>query len=88
MISGQKDHFHINLEDDVVRGSIVLLDGKLLWPPPPPKEVPVAPVPVAVTKKPPPPQVERNPFKETLTNALVYTGGKLTLSYCDDLAAT
>ena len=26
--------FHVNLEDEVVRGSIVLLNGELMWPPP------------------------------------------------------
>lgn len=31
---GEKDHFHINLDDEVVRGSIILHDGMLLWPPP------------------------------------------------------
>lgn len=32
---GEKDHYNINLEDEVVRGSIVLKDGQLLWPAPP-----------------------------------------------------
>lgn len=32
---GEKDHFNINLEDEVVRGAIVLKDGQLLWPAPP-----------------------------------------------------
>lgn len=31
---GEKDHFHINLNDEVVRGSIILNNGQLLWPPP------------------------------------------------------
>lgn len=72
---GQKDHFHINLEDDVVRGAIVLHEGKLMWPPPPPKEVPVAPTPVTPAKATKPPPPERNPFKETLNSAMLYTGG-------------
>ena len=33
---GEKDHYNINLQDEVVRGAIVLQDGQLLWPPPPP----------------------------------------------------
>lgn len=72
---GQKDHYNINLEDDVVRGSIVLHNGQLMWPPPPPKEVPVAPSPkpAAGAAKVAPP--EPNPFKDTLNNALLYTGG-------------
>ena len=31
---GEKNHFHVNLEDDVVRGSIILNNGELMWPPP------------------------------------------------------
>lgn len=41
---GEKDHFNINLEDEVVRGAIVLKDGQLLWPAPP---APVSAVPQA-----------------------------------------
>jgi NAD(P) transhydrogenase subunit alpha len=39
---GGAKSFHIDLEDEVVRGAIVLRDGELLWPPPrrePPKPV-------------------------------------------------
>jgi len=39
---GGAKSFHIDLEDEVVRGAIVLRDGELLWPPPrkePPKAV-------------------------------------------------
>ncbi|CAH8602107.1 unnamed protein product [Heterobilharzia americana] len=32
--SDVKDRFYINLEDDVIRDSIVLHNGKLMWPPP------------------------------------------------------
>ena len=35
--------FNINLEDDVVRGALVLHDGELMWPPPPPKHPPEPP---------------------------------------------
>ena len=31
---GQKDHFNIDLNDEVVRGSIILNKGELMWPPP------------------------------------------------------
>lgn len=31
---GEKGEFAIDLNDDVVRGSIVLQDGKMMWPPP------------------------------------------------------
>uniref|UniRef100_A0A183CD08 NAD(P) transhydrogenase, mitochondrial n=1 Tax=Globodera pallida TaxID=36090 RepID=A0A183CD08_GLOPA len=33
-IGDQKEHFHIDLKDEVVRGSLILLNGKLMWPPP------------------------------------------------------
>ena len=72
---GEKDHFHINLEDEVVRGSIVLQQGKLLWPPPPPKIAPPPPAPAvqeAAVKAEPKP---KNYFQETLQDALMYTGG-------------
>ena len=31
---GGKGEFAIDLKDEVVRGSIVLQDGKMMWPPP------------------------------------------------------
>ncbi len=31
---GGAEHFRINLDDEVIRGALVLQDGKLLWPPP------------------------------------------------------
>ncbi|XP_021950166.1 NAD(P) transhydrogenase, mitochondrial [Folsomia candida] len=69
-----KDHFYINLEDEVVRGSILLENGKLLWPPPPPKVIPAQATKAAeVAKKAEPPA--RNYFQETLNSSLVYTGG-------------
>ena len=40
---GTKDHYHLDFTDDVVRGSIVLNNGKLSWPADPPVVV-VAPV--------------------------------------------
>lgn len=79
---GEKDHFHINLEDEVVRGSIVLKNGELLWPPPM-MSVSKAASPAAAAAQPnkkpekgatanlPAP----NPFNDTLKNSLVYTGG-------------
>ncbi|CAL8072391.1 unnamed protein product [Orchesella dallaii] len=67
-----KDHFYINLEDEVVRGSIILQGGKMLWPPPPPAFVPPPPKSAVVEKKEP---VPPNYFQETLKDALSYTGG-------------
>ena len=72
---GEKGHFNIDLEDEVVRGSIVLKDGEKLWPPPPPKEVPQQeqqqPIPVVKAEV-----VEKaDPFGATLKQAMMYTGG-------------
>jgi len=74
---GEKDHYNINLEDEVVRGSIILQNGELMWPPPPPKVEPgAAPAAAAaaapVVKEPPPPP---NYFNNTLQDSLMYTAG-------------
>ena len=70
---GEKDHFYINLEDEVVRGSILLQNGKLLWPPPPPKVHAVAAKPAETIKAVEPKPI--NHFQDTLNNSLMYTGG-------------
>jgi NAD(P) transhydrogenase len=74
---GEKDHFNINLEDDVVRGSIVLNNGTLMWPPP---EISVSAQPQvakeeikAVAVVPP------NPFVTTLKSSSTYTAGMIGL---------
>ena len=72
---GGKGRFHIDLEDEVVRGSIILKDGQKLWPPPPPKEVPQQeqqqPIPVVQAEV-----VEKaDPFGATFKQAIMYTGG-------------
>lgn len=77
---GSKEHFNIDLHDEVVRGSIVLHNGKLLWPPPPPKVAPAPPPPAhPMEVKPAAPEAasEELPdyFKQTLKDALLYTGG-------------
>ncbi|XP_022168410.1 NAD(P) transhydrogenase, mitochondrial-like [Myzus persicae] len=38
---GSDKQFWINLEDEVIRGSIILKSGVLLWPPPPPPQLEV-----------------------------------------------
>jgi NAD(P) transhydrogenase subunit alpha len=54
---GGAEKFNINLEDEVVRGALVLHNGKLTWPPPK-KEAPPAPVATtAVAPKGPSPEV-------------------------------
>lgn len=67
-----KDHFYIDLEDEVVRGAMVLNKGELMWPPPP----------LAVQATPPPPKVataiakvEPSPFLSTSKEVMLYTAG-------------
>jgi H+-translocating NAD(P) transhydrogenase len=69
---GEKDHFDIRMEDEVVRGSIVLNNGELMWPPPViPVSAQAAPVAAVVKVAPPPP----NPFADTLKTSLMYSTG-------------
>lgn len=75
---GEKEHFDIRLEDEVVRGSIVLKNGELMWPPP------VLPVSAQSTGAPPPKPVKLepvpvDPFKKQLKTSLTYTGGLATM---------
>ncbi|GBP31227.1 NAD(P) transhydrogenase, mitochondrial [Eumeta japonica] len=69
---GTKDHFHINLEDEVTRGAIVLKTGELLWPPPPPPSMSHT---AAAPATPPPAPAPPNPFNETLKDTFMYSTG-------------
>lgn len=73
---GEKNHFNIDLNDEVVRGSIILNKGELMWPPPkptgPPAPPPAPPKKVAeleAAKK------QDNPFMQTLNTSLLTTAG-------------
>jgi NAD(P) transhydrogenase len=73
---GEKDHYNVNLEDEVVRGSIILKDGELMWPPPakpapPPSATPAVASPSSVAKE----VEEPNYFRVTLNDSLMYTAG-------------
>lgn len=72
---GEQNHFNINLEDEVVRGSMILDKGKMMWPPPPlkimpPQVVPKKPADIAKAAA-----KEIDPFKATLNTALTTTAG-------------
>ncbi|XP_018572715.1 NAD(P) transhydrogenase, mitochondrial [Anoplophora glabripennis] len=77
---GEKDHFNINLEDEVVRGSIILHKGQLMWPPPPPKVVP-PPLPSQKTEleAAKPVKKEVTPFMANLNTSLMTTAGVGTI---------
>ena len=47
---GGNANFHVDVKDEVVRGSLVLLNGEIMWPPP--RREP-APLPQAPTARPP-----------------------------------
>lgn len=69
---GNKDHFHINLDDEVVRGSIVCQNGGILPPAPPPKLDAVAPPkPAKVAKE----EKPKDLFMPTFKDSLMYTAG-------------
>merc|ERR1712032_977316 len=63
-----KENFHLDMTDDVVRGSIVLNKGVTSWPPNPPISVAAAA------------PVEVNHFNEKMKTALSYTGGLATIN--------
>ncbi|XP_065163521.1 NAD(P) transhydrogenase, mitochondrial-like [Atheta coriaria] len=72
---GQENHFDINLEDEVVRGSIILDKGNMMWPPP----KPVGPPPTTAAAK--PAEVakvqvkEVSPLMQTLNTSLATSAG-------------
>ncbi len=62
---GQQNHFIVDLNDEVVRGSIALNKGELLWPPPKPAQP--APSQAATTAKKPEKKEEAiDPWKSTV----------------------
>merc|ERR1712165_511277 len=65
-MAGTKDHYHLDMADDVVRGSIVLNKGALAWPPNPP-------ISVAAAAKATAGPVEVNNFPRQMREAVTYT---------------
>lgn len=73
-MTGSKDHYHLDFTDDVVRGSIVLNQGVMSWPPNPPISTSATgPGAGAAVEKAPPP--EPNYFNIKLKSAAGYTAG-------------
>merc|ERR1711931_483917 len=70
-MQGTKDHYFLDMADDVVRGSIVLDKGVTSWPPNPPISVAAAAAAAPV---------EVNHFNEKMKTALSYTGGLATIN--------
>merc|ERR1719330_1607651 len=79
-MAGDKDHYYLDMADDVVRGSIVLNKGTVAWPANPPISVAAAAPPkkgAAVEAK---QAAEPNPFQDGLKQALTYTTGLGTIT--------
>ncbi len=80
-MAGSKDHYHLDMADDVVRGSIVLNKGTVAWPPNPPISVAAAaPAGGAAAKKAEVAKVEPNYFNIYMKDALKYTAGLGTIN--------
>jgi len=79
-MSGDKDHYYLDMKDDVVRGSIVLNKGVLSWPADPPistaAAAPAGGAAAATVEAP----KEINPFNEKMKTALTYTAGLGTIN--------
>merc|ERR1712002_1250938 len=79
-MAGDKDHYYLDMADDVVRGSIVLNKGVTSWPPNPPISVAAAAKPqkgAAVAAK---EAKEPNYFGDAVKQAMTYTAGLGTLN--------
>jgi H+-translocating NAD(P) transhydrogenase subunit alpha len=50
---GGGSHYHVNVDDEVVRGALVLLQGEVMWPPPKREPAPLPPAPAARPSTPP-----------------------------------
>jgi NAD(P) transhydrogenase subunit alpha len=72
---GGAAHFHVNVEDEVVRGALVLLKGELMWPPPRREPAPLPPAPAAR-----PPTVSGPKGHQTRTTAASGIGPVLALA--------
>lgn len=78
---GEKNHFNINLNDEVVRGSIVLHNGELMWPPPAPTPPPIqqsTPKEKVEALTATPVKKEVSAFRNTLNSSLVCSAGLTT----------
>ncbi|XP_078600672.1 NAD(P) transhydrogenase, mitochondrial-like [Branchiostoma floridae x Branchiostoma japonicum] len=71
---GGNGEYVLDLEDEVVRGSIILDKGKMMWPPPPPPKLDVTPEakPAEQVAVAPP---EPNYFMDTMRSAGMYSAG-------------
>jgi NAD(P) transhydrogenase subunit alpha len=74
---GGDKSWHVDLEDEVVRGALVLLDGKLMWPPPK-REIVAPPALAKPQAAPSPPTPKRR--SPAASAALVLLGAVLVVA--------
>merc|ERR1712193_270213 len=79
-MAGDKDHYYLDMADDVVRGSIVLNKGVTSWPPNPPISVAAAAPKGGAAAAAAAAPVEVNHFNEKMKTALSYTAGLATIN--------
>lgn len=75
MSAGEQGHYHLNMEDEVIRGSIVHQDGTLMWPPPVPSAPPAPPAsakPKEIITAP-----EKTPWQSAVQETGLVTGIKI-----------
>ncbi|OCT98750.1 NAD(P) transhydrogenase, mitochondrial [Xenopus laevis] len=88
-ISPDKDHFYYDIKDDfdygtmdhVIRGTVVMKDGKVIFPAPPPNKIPQG-TPVkqkSVSELEAEKVAAVSPFRKTMNGAAAYTAGLGTL---------
>ncbi|KGL75128.1 hypothetical protein N309_10068, partial [Tinamus guttatus] len=83
-----KDDFDYGTLDHVIRGTVVMKDGKVIFPAPPPNNIPQG-VPVkqkTVAKLEAEKAATITPFRKTMTSASVYTTGLATMLGLDIVA--
>lgn len=74
-MAGSKEHLYIDMKDDVVRGSIILDKGNLMWPPPPISVQAATPPPPAAAVVKHQVKAEVDHFRERCKEVTLYSAG-------------
>lgn len=69
--AGQKEHYNLNLDDEVIRGSLVHMYGEVMWPPPTSAAPPPAPPKKESVKVAPP---TKTPWQSAVQETGLVTG--------------
>lgn len=72
---GQKDHYYVDLNDEVVRGAIVLDKGTLMWPPPRPAQPAAPPAPPKPVPKAAEVKAVEDPRKSAMSTITMLSAG-------------